>query len=790
MNYKFGAALLTIAMIAVSWAPSQAAQDPNDLGIQDTARIELTLKPDANTNQLNVTLDLYIFNDAQGVGGTALGFGWINDQLRMTSGAFTSEALTAFDFIHYVYRNNKIDSTNKYDKFQFTSSRAQGPGLEPGSTAKHVATYHFTLSSWGVLDSLVFDTSKVLGALMTFVDFDNIEYTPFFNRRIVFYDAHRPVISNLVLSEDTLEFSAVEGQGNPASQTFRITSDRNPLTFSLIENTSWLLKAPSTGTTPQDITVSVTMTGVTAGTYLDSIRVESAGASNSPRFLFVRLLVEPPSPRIGVDRSVFYFNALVGGVNPASQTLNITNLSTSTLHWSVSNHTTWLALQPGSGVNSGSVTLSVTSSSMAFGQYYDTVVVTDPAASNSPVSIPVKLTLSSDMPIIVVDSTLNRWTVNWSAEGPMFTRSFKVRNGGPGSLNFRVEENSQWIVNVTPGEGAAPQEVTLLFYLHFDPLADTTIVASLRDTVWIYSDDAANSPVMVECFLRFPTVPAELNVSTHAMQFDVYECWQGYGHSLPSNSFTVTNVGGDNENAILYLSYPHDKLQVSEGVDFQTPPFTYQVTAKLPDTAIGFGTYVDTILVTSHWAINNPQIVEVTYNYMAGGGDAQVYVPVAPLIIPYQEDSGPQIYNGLQIYNYNPGCMNWQISENIDWLTATVPTGAVPDASPLLIDPSGYTLGEYPQTLTILSPGASNHPFPVEAILQVWKLRGDVNWNGRITVQDIACLLDYVFQQKHAPQPTAEVGDVDCDGTVGVADIVLMVDYLFDNLEPLCGNPY
>jgi hypothetical protein len=788
MNNKFGAALLTIALTVAIWAPSQAAQDPNDRGIQDTARIELTLKPDANTNQLNVTLDLYIFNDAQGVGGTALGFGWVNDQLRMTSGAFTADALTAFDFIHYVYRNNKIDSTNKYDKFQFTSSRAQGPGLEPSTTAKHVATYHLVLSSWGLLDSLVFDTSKVLGALLTFVDFDNIEYTPFFNRRIVFYDAHRPVISNLVLSEDTLAFSAVEGQSNPASQTFRITSDRNPLTFNLIENTSWLLKAPSTGTTPQDITVSVTMTGVTAGTYLDSIRVESAGASNSPRFLFVRLVVEPPSPRIGVDRTVFYFNALVGGVNPASQTLNITNLSTSTLHWSVSNHTSWLALQPGSGVNSGAVTLSVTSSGMAFGQYYDTVVVTDPAASNSPVRIPVRLTLSSDMPIIVVDSTLNCWTVDWTGEGPMFTRKFRVRNGGPGNLNFRVVENSQWIVNVTPGEGAAPQEVTLLFYLHFDPLADTTIIASLRDTVWIYSDDAVNSPVMVECYMRFPPTPAELHLSTHAMQFDVYDCWQGYGHSLPSSQLTVTNVGEDNDNARLIMSYPKDKLQITGGDEFQSPPFTYQVNAIIPDTIAG--TYIDTIWVTSRWAINNPQIVEVTYNFLPAPEAPLVYVPGAPLKIPYQEDSGPLIYNGLQIYNYNPGCMNWQISESIDWMTATVPTGAVPDASPLLINPSGYTLGEYPQTLTVLAPGASNHPFPVEAILQVWKLRGDVNWNGRITVQDIACLLDYVFQQKHAPEPTTEVGDVDCDGTVGVADIVLMVDYLFDNLEPLCSNPY
>ena len=75
-------------------------------------------------------------------------------------------------------------------------------------------------------------------------------------------------------------------------------------------------------------------------------------------------------------------------------------------------------------------------------------------------------------------------------------------------------------------------------------------------------------------------------------------------------------------------------------------------------------------------------------------------------------------------------------------------------------------------------------------ILQVWKLRGDVNWNGRITVQDVALLLDYVFSQTHAPQPVPEVGDVNCDGKVDVSDIVQVVEYLFQDLQPLCGNPY
>ncbi len=732
-------------------------------------------------------MDLYLFNDVQSLNSISLGFKWINNNLRMTSAAFSPSGATIFDFMKMVYRNNKIDSTNKYRVFQCTGARGgESPGLVGSMTAKHVATYNFTLSSWTVLDSLVFDTMRVLGAGFAFVDFNNIEYRPFWKSSVVIYDANKPIISNLVLSEDTLDFAATVGQGNPPAQSFRITSDQDPLFFTLTEDASWLLKAPSSGTTPQDISVSITTTGLSSGIYFDSIRVAASGASNSPSFLFVRLNLNPALPRIGVDKTSFIFNALVGGANPAPQNLGIYNAGQSTLNWSVTNVESWLSLSPMSGTNSGTVVLTVTSSSLAFGQYYDTVVVTDPIAPNSPVRIPVRLSVASDLPFIVVDSCPNYWVVDWGAEGPMFTRKFRVRNGGPGPLTFRVEEHSDYILNVTPGTGAAPQEVELLFYFAFDPQHDPLVPDIIKDTVWVYSDDAANSPVMVECQMRFPAIPAELQLSTHSIQFDVYQCWQGYGQTLPSAAFTVTNIG-DDDPVKIHLTYPNERFQIVDGTQSHVAPHTYQVNAVLPEVPTGI--YHDTIYVTSQWAINNPQVIEVIYNFLPGEAPL-VYVPGAPLKIPYQQDSGPLLYEGLQIYNFDPGCMNWEISENIPWLTPVVSSGSVPQVSPLLIDPGDRIYGEYHENLSILAPGASNQPFPVEMVLQVWKLRGDVNWNGRITVQDVALLLDYVFNQTHAPQPIPEIGDVDCDGFVNINDIVGLVDYLFRDLQPLCGNPY
>ena len=787
MINRTGAILLMSALLTAVTALGQ--QDPKDKGLADTVRMDITVRPDANTNQLNVTMQLYVFNDVQRIGNASLGFKWINDNLQMTEGAFSATGLAAFDFLRLVYRNDNIDSTNMYDRFQFTGARMGGTGLIPSMTPKHVATYQFTLSSWTVFDSLVVDTARVFGALLSLVDYSNVEYRPIWAGRVVVYDANRPILSNLILSEDTLRFQSIQGLSNPPSQTFRITSDRNPLVFNLVENVPWLLKSPSTGTTPQDVTVSINTSGLAAGTYFDSLRVESAGASNSPQFLYVGLQIDPQAPTIGVNRTSFFFNALAGGSNPAPQYLTVFNAGQSNLHWSVAKTQSWLALDPTSGTDSGVVTLSINTAGLSFGQFYDTLEVSDPAATNSPVRIPVRLSVASDLPVIVIDSIPNFWPVNWITEGPMFTRSFGVRNGGPGDLDFWVESHSSRILNITPDTSSAPDSVTLLYYVLLnEPGKDPVIMpAIVYDTVWVYSLNAINSPVAVECRIRLVEEAAVIELSTPSLEFNVYECWQGYGQSLPTAQFTVRNVGGDNP-LVVRAVYDPERFQVVGGEVRHEAPFTYQVNALLPN--IPTGTYYDTIWVTSEWALNKPQPVQVRFNYLPAPQGPEILVPNTPLNIAYQEDSGPQIYNGMHIYNLYPGCMNWQISEDISWLTPQVLQGAVPSPSPLLIDPVGMMMGEHRDTLLIHSPTASNTPLHVPVALQVWSLRGDVNWNGRITIQDIAWMIDYVFNQNHPPQPTLEVGDVDCDGNVNVGDIILVIEYLFENFQPLCGNPY
>ena len=789
------AALSIVVLLAATSSRAQFVQDPKDQGAADTVRMTLTLLPDANTHQLNVTMDLYIFNDVQNLGSAALGFRWINDNLLMTNASPSPAAQTAFNFFLYFYRNDDIDSTNKFDQFQFTAARMSGSGLVAGATAKRVASYQFTLSDWDVLDSLVIDSQRVLGARFVFGDRNNVEYRPYWTGKIVIYDAHRPILSNLVLSEDTLRFQATEGQGNPPPQSIQITSDRDPLAFSLVENVSWLLKSPSSGTTPQGVSVSVTTIGLGVGSRFDSIRVESPNAVNSPQFLYVRLVVSPPPPAIKVAPAWLVFNTLVGGSAPPSQVLRITNTGGSVLNWHVARKSSWLGLNPSDGTDGDSTLVSASTFGLAYGDYYDTISVSDPQASNSPVLVPVHLSVASDLPMIVVRDALTQ-VVTYPNGPPSNPVTFEILNSGGGALDFAVEKWSAKFENmpeqymtplysidsIVPRSGTAPSIVRVYF-----DLRKVAYGMFLIDTLRVTSASAVNSPVQVVIQQRFVLEPAIISVPSEPVVLTVYECSQGYGNDMPTTSFEVQNVGGDNPMRVV-LQYESELFEVIDPEFIGNAPQTVNLRA-LP-VARPLGVYYDTILVTSPWAANKPQAVVIAYDFRAGDETPEIVVQPTQFVIPYQSDSGPMSFGDLHIFNVHGGCMPWTITGTPEWLTPLTSGGDVPVTVPMLVEASGYDIGEYHGNVSVSAPSAGNNPLSVGCVLKVWKLRGDVNWNGRISVQDIACMIDYVFEQRHAPQPTLSVGDVNCDSVVNAADIVLTIQYLFETLEPLCGNPY
>jgi len=101
-----------------------------------------------------------------------------------------------------------------------------------------------------------------------------------------------------------------------------------------------------------------------------------------------------PTPTIGVSPSSLSFTATEGGANPANQTVSITNTGGGTLNWTASDNATWLTISPTSGTAPSTLTASVNISGLTAGTYNGTITISATGATNSPVSVPVTLTVN------------------------------------------------------------------------------------------------------------------------------------------------------------------------------------------------------------------------------------------------------------------------------------------------------------------------------------------------------------------------------------------------------------
>jgi len=148
-------------------------------------------------------------------------------------------------------------------------------------------------------------------------------------------------------------------------------------------------------------TVSVTASGLAAGTHKGMLTVEDPNANNSPQEIDVTLtLSKEPLPQIWVDTQRLTFTAANEGGNPPAKSLHIKNSGGGTLNYSVTEDAQWLTVSPDSGISTGnerSHSLTVDKTGLSTGNYFATVNVSDSNATNSPQRVNVTLNITAPL---------------------------------------------------------------------------------------------------------------------------------------------------------------------------------------------------------------------------------------------------------------------------------------------------------------------------------------------------------------------------------------------------------
>lgn len=420
------------------------------------------------------------------------------------------------------------------------------------------------------------------------------------------------------VSQPTLSFGAPVGGANPTAQTLQITNGGGgTLTglnaaVSYTNGNGWLNAPLTAGTNAGSVLVQPNITGLAAGTYVATIRITATGASNSPRDVEVTLIISS-QPTIAVNPVTLNFPST--GATPTPQVVTITNsgggtlsnLSTEIQYTSGNN---WLSVSLNTAASPVTLTVQPNITGLAAGTYNATVRVLSPGASNTPVGIPVTLTIST--PPSIVLSASSRTFSAVVGEGDPLSQAVTITNGGGGSLTGLAANISYTIIgqswlSTTLSTAGNTSTLTL------SAARGTLPVGSYTATVNVTSPVASNSPRPIT--VTFNVTQPSITVGNPAPTFTQAS---GNGDATVL-AIPITGVGGQvtglARSIINYTGPAPNNTWLTATLNGTSSPTTITLTANAgtPGAPRTPGVYTATVRLTSSNASNSPIDINVTF---------------------------------------------------------------------------------------------------------------------------------------------------------------------------------
>ena len=237
-------------------------------------------------------------------------------------------------------------------------------------------------------------------------------------------------------------------------------------------------------------TVTSTTTATVYGAAVDSF---SGGTGTITQNVTV---TASSNPSLTLAPSSLNFSYAIGGSTPGAQTISV-NSSGTALNYTVAvSGGTWLSAS-GGGTTPGNISVSVNPSTVPAGTYNGTVTITAAGASNSPLTVPIVLTITSTSnPSLQISPTSIDFSYTIGGSNPN-AQSINVASSGS-ALNFTATApGGGWLS--ASGSGTTPGK----FSAAVNPAGLSA--GTYNGTITITSAGASNSP---------QTVPVVLTVGT------------------------------------------------------------------------------------------------------------------------------------------------------------------------------------------------------------------------------------------------------------------------------------
>ncbi|PYP92404.1 MAG: hypothetical protein DMG65_04180 [Candidatus Angelobacter sp. Gp1-AA117] len=480
------------------------------------------------------------------------------------------------------------------------------------------------------------------------------------------------------------------------------------------------------------------------------------------------------------------FSAFIGQPNPPSQTINFYNQSTDTLNWTASTNGSWLTVSPGSGSVPGSFSASVNIAGLAGGTYQGTITITAAGAANSPVTIPVTLTVSS---LLLSDDfssgTLEGWLFSplgmashWSVVNGALQNSgsghtqiytgdsswtnysfqadvkLSTMNDWPGGIRGRVNPatGAAYAAWMYPAEGIIRLYRTIAWDIgagfteigegaaNFDNTAFHQLKLSFQGSqIQVLYD---GNVVVTATDANYPSGMIALDVSTEAITYDSIKVTTNSpsGNSLLSGAsslnFSGTFQGANPAAQSVQLSasgtgalawtavstVPWLSVSPSGG----PTPATLQVSVNT--AGLAGGSYTGAIRLVSLGATNTSQLINVNLNVVV----PPPVIILSPAQLSFVAVTGQPnpAAQAFSVTNGGFGTLSWSATSSASWLKLSAVSGSTPSSINVSVDPTGLAPGAYVGSVTVASVGVGNSPQSIAVSLSVLVPEMSENFSG------------------------------------------------------------
>lgn len=458
---------------------------------------------------------------------------------------------------------------------------------------------------------------------------------------------------------------------------------------------------------------------LTPGTYMYTVQLTDSNDPTETQTYPYTLAVQSPVT-LTSSQSLLTFAYQMGSAAPSSQTLTISTSPSASLAFtatpSTSNGGDWLSVSPASGTTQTNLTVSV-ASGLAAGTYSGAVTISSSVAGNSPLIVPVNVTVTPAATITVSPATL---TFGYQIGGPAPPMQTVSVASNPSStiLNFSVLSGTgcSWLT-LTPSGTVTPATITALVN-----------TASLTATTYNCAFTVAGgngSPVPVNATLT--VTPAVFSVNPLSLSFN-YQATSTMSVGLSqtialttSQPFTAT--ASTNTTAGQWLA-----VSPASGTGTTT------LTVSLSPTVLAsfaVGTYNGMINIASGGStqgvfvaltVTGPTLTICDVTIQTASNPCPT-LPSFTFVAPNSTSAAQT----LAVTASNSQAVTFTASSACPWLNSlpagTLQTGTstvtlTPNTT-VLTAPGSYPPGTYNCTLTINSSQASNSPLSVPLTLLV-----------------------------------------------------------------------